>query len=181
MSDKLEIFKRYVDESIKDIVYFTDRIQIKSNSSTVFFIDSQSQLVCAFYSKEFYVTIEITKNPEIIKELDVISEIVSDYRKEKGIEIKKYSFWTPHCLVNGNIVESRFICESFGIDKDKALLFLVKNDNIFREMYDKKRGYMGLPLFDSWEDAENYELKENKYYIKYLKKLIKLEKMNKGG
>ena len=75
-------------------------------------------------------------------------------------------------------METKLFAESYGISSELALDYLIQYDDIFSKIYDKNKGkYMGLPLLESYEEAEKYILRDNtKEYLKGLKKLNKLLK-----
>ena len=81
----------------------------------------------------------------------------------------------PHCLVNNQTVDTKLIAESYGVSSELALEYLEQYDAVFSKLYNnRKKTYFGLPLFLTYEDAENYELKDNtKEYIKGLKVIKK--------
>ena len=155
--DKLELFKRY----------FYDSIQVGEQIGTKIWIRSNSYYI---------LTVELTKETENSKLLDEIAEIVELFRQEKGLKVEKYSYWLPHCKVDGEVIGSQLVAESYGVSKELALEYLIQYDFVFKELYKKdKKTYFGLPLFDSYEEAEEFPLKDNtKEYKKGLKHIEKI-------
>ena len=172
MNDLNDIFVRYFNTINLKGEPFIDGIWIKSNKFYVFFAEeSKVGKTFALVSKKYYLTIELTKDKNIRKSLDKISKIVDEFRSSQGLEVKKYQFWMPHCLVNNQTVDTKLIAESYGVSSELALEYLEQYDAVFSKLYNnRKKTYFGLPLFLTYEEAENYELKDNtKEYIKGLK------------
>lgn len=182
--EKLEIFKHYLEHSDDKGTAFVGNLYIKSNKFYVYFMDDINiGHTFALFSKKYYITIELTKNKDVMRVLDKISEIINIYREENNLQIQKYQFWLPHCYVNNNLVESKLLAESYGVNRELALEYLIDYDDIFHEVYNSKcQTYFGLPLFKSFEDAENYDLCDNsKEYIKGLKKVKKVLNRKRKG
>lgn len=178
--DELEgILCKYFDTSDTVGEHFIDNIWIRSNSFYVFFGEERAVgKTYAMLSKKYYLTIELEKDVEIKRSLDRISKVIDIFRSGRGVNINKYQFWLPHCLVNGTLVETKLIAESFGITRELSLDYLMHYNDIFSKIYDiKKNNYLGLPLLETYEEAEKYKLRDNtKDYLKGLKKLSKLLK-----
>ena len=179
LSELLEIFKNYYHSENVVGEQFIDSIWIRSNKFYVFFGEErQMGKTYAMFSKKYCMTVELTKDKSVQSILDKVSEVVDAYRNFMGIEVSKYEFWLPHCTVNGMNVKTKLIAESFGISRELAVDYLIHYDEIFSKIYDEKKAvYFGLPLFSSYEEAENYILRDNtRAYLKGLKKLNKLLK-----
>ena len=75
-------------------------------------------------------------------------------------------------------LDTKLIAESYGISSELALDYLIQYDDIFSKIYDrKKKTYFGLPLLSTYEEAENYILRDNtRLYLRDLKRLNKLLK-----
>ena len=174
--DKLELFKRYFYDSIQVGEQIGTKIWIRSNSYYIFFgEEKQFGKTYALFSKKYFLTVELTET-ENSKLLDEIAEIVELFRQEKGLKVEKYSYWLPHCKVDGEVIGSQLVAESYGVSKELALEYLIQYDFVFKELYKKdKKTYFGLPLFDSYEEAEEFPLKDNtKEYKKGLKHIEKI-------
>lgn len=155
----------------------TVKIWIRANKFYVYFgEENKLGKTFALFSKKYYMTVELSKDLKIKDALDKIAEYIDLFREEKGVEIEKYQFWLPHCLVNNIEVETKLIAESYGINRDLALDYLIHYDKVFGRLYDeKRRQYFGLPLLCSYEEAEKYNIRDNtKSYLKGLKQLKKL-------
>ena len=79
-------------------------------------------------------------------------------------------------------MDTKLIAESYGVSSELALEYLEQYDAVFSKLYNnRKKTYFGLPLFLTYEEAENYELKDNtKEYIKGLK-AISYKRINTGA
>lgn len=177
----LEIFKKYFYSVDLKGEPFLERMWIKSNKHYVFLVDGLTgDKTYVMFSKKYFMTIELTKQVKLQNDLDMFSDIVDEFRSELDLEVVKYEFWLPHCLVNGVNVKTQFVAESYGVSRELALDYLCKYDEVFSMLYDMKKGlYMGLPLFSSYADAESYKLKDNsKKYIKGLKIVEKFKGRN---
>lgn len=176
----LDIFKKYFYNIDLDGEFFLDRFWIKSNKHYIFILDGVlKDKTYIMFSKKYYLTIELTKKKELNKYLDEFSNIVIDFRNELGLEVQKYEYWLPHCLVNGNKVNTQYIACSYGVSNELAIEYITQYDEIFKGLYDRKRReYFGLPLFNTYEEAEKYILKDNTK--KYLQGLKKIEKIKRG-
>jgi hypothetical protein len=175
MEEKLEIFKKYLKNNNKNGEHFIDDIWIRSNKHYIFFgEENKVGKTFALFSKKYLMTVELSKDVKVRLVLDKIAEIIDMYRKENGLAIEKFEFWLPHCIVNGNKVDVKLVAESFGISRDLALDYMVQYDEVFSEVY-RKGKYFGLPLFESYDKAVNYPLKDNsREYIKGLRKVQKI-------
>ena len=177
IQEKLQIFTYYMENSDKNGTEFIDGLYIKSNDYYVFFMDNINiGHTFALFSKKYYITIELTKDKGVIGVLDKISDVINKYREEKNLEIVKFQFWLPHCYVNNQLVQTKLLAESYGVTCELALEYLLEYDDVFQKLYNtKSRTYFGLPLFETYEEAEEYVLKDNsKEYIKGLKKLKRI-------
>lgn len=172
-----EIFIKYFNSINLKGERFLDDIWIKSNKYYVFFADElRMGKTYAMVSKKYYLTIEFTKDKKIQEKLAKIAKIVDNFREMNDLHIKKYQFWLPHCLVNNIVVDTKLIAEAYGVNRDLALSYIIEYDDVFRRLYNSNKAvYFGLPLFDSYEEADNYILKDNtKEYLKGLKVLNKI-------
>ena len=179
LSELVEIFEKYFNTVNTVGEPFIDNIWIRSNKFYVFFADEvQMGKTYGMFSKKYYMTVELTKDKGVQTVLDKVSRVVDAFREQQGLEVTKYEFWLPHCTVNGMNVNTKLIAESFGVSRELAVDYLIHYDEIFSKIYDEKKGvYFGLPLLSSYEEAENYILRDNtKEYLKGLKKLNKLLK-----
>lgn len=178
--NNLEIFKKYFYNIDLEGEYFLERFWIKSNKYYIFILDSVfKEKTYIMFSKKYYLTIELTKSTKLSKYLELFSEIVSEFRVEQGLEIEKYEYWLPHCLVNGKKVDTQYIACSYGVSNELAIEYLTQFDEIFKGLYDvKRREYFGLPLFNTFEEAEKYIFKDNTK--KYLQGLKEIEKLKRG-
>lgn len=176
---EVEKFRTYFENENGVGELFLDNIWIRSNKHYVFFGEEQKLgKTYALFSKKFYMTVELSKDKSIKDVLDKIAEIIDVFRSQEGLDVSRYEFWLPHCIVNGHNVDTKLVAESFGVNRELALEYMLAYDDIFSKIYDKNKGkYMGLPLLDSYEAAEKYILRDNtKEYLKGLKKLNKLLK-----
>ncbi len=177
MNELLNLFEKYINEV--DLVgqKFYDNIWIRSNKFYVYFgEENKVGKTYALFSKKYFLTIELSKELTLQNKFDKIAEVIDLYREKNGLKVEKYQFWLPHCLVNNNLVETKLIAESYGVKRELALEYLIQYDDVFRRLFDKnRRQYMGLPLLDTYEEAENYNLTDNtKKYLKGLRLLNKL-------
>lgn len=179
LSELVEIFEKYFDTENTVGEPFIDNIWIRSNKFYVFLGEEmQMGKTYGMFSKKYYMTVELTKDKGIQAVLDKVSKVIDAFREKQGLEVVKYEFWLPHCTVNGINVETKLIAESFGVSRELAVDYLIHYNEIFSKIYDEKKAvYFGLPLLSSYEEAENYILRDNtKEYLKGLKKLNKLLK-----
>lgn len=179
LDDLIEIFKYYLDNENNVGELFLDDIWIRSNKYYVFFGEEERMgKTFAMFSKKYLLTIELTKDKMVLESLNRISKVIEIVRESLGYKIEKFQFWLPHCLVNNILVDTKLIAESYGIDRDLALDYLIHYDTVFSKLYNiKMNSYFGLPLFSSYEEAENFKLRDNtKDYLKGLKKLNKILK-----
>lgn len=156
---------------------FLEDVWIRSNKHYIYFGEKNKLgKTYALFSKKYYMTVELSKDVRIKEILDRIAEYIDIFREEKGIKIKKYQFWLPHCLVNNIEVETKLIAESYGATRELALDYLIHYDNVFGRLYDeKRRQYFGLPLLESYDDAEKFKIRDNtKCYLKGLRHLQKI-------
>lgn len=177
MNDLIKIFERYVNQIDLKGQNFFENIWIRSNKFYVSFgEENKLGKTYALFSKRYYLTIELSKEAKIQDKLGRIAEVIDLYRENKGLKVEKYQFWLPHCLVNDNLVETKLIAESYGVNRELALEYLIQYDEVFGRLFDKNRRlYFGLPLLDTYEEAENYILTDNtKKYLKGLRLLNKL-------
>ena len=176
---EVEILKKYFENENKQGELFIDNVWIRSNKHYVFFGEENPLgKTFALFSKKFYMTVELSKDKNVSLVLDRIAEVIDIFRSQQGLSISKYEFWLPHCIVNGNIVGTKLIAESYGVTRELALEYLITYDDIFSKIFDSnKYKYFGLPLLCSFEEAEKYTLSDNtRAYLKGLKKLNKLLK-----
>lgn len=177
LSELLEIFENYFYSENVVGEQFIDSIWIRSNKFYVFFgEEAQMGKTYAMVSKKYCMTVELTKDKGVQSILDKVSEVIDAFRDNIDAEVSKYEFWLPHCTVNGVTVNTKLIAESFGISRELALDYLVHYDEVFSQIYNEKKGvYFGLPLLGSYDEAENYKLRDNtREYLKGLKKLNKI-------
>ncbi len=175
----VDIFEKYLETNNNVGEPFLGDIWIRSNKYYVFFgEDIRMGKTYAMFSKKYYMTVELTKQKEMKGFLDDLSEIVDKIRQKRDLEIHKYQFWMPSCLVNGTVVGTKLIAESYGVSRELALEYLIQYDDIFSKLFDRKKGlYFGLPLLSSYDETEKYILRDNtKEYLRGLRKLNKLLK-----
>ena len=170
----VEKFRTYFESENSVGELFLDNIWIRSNKHYVFFGEEQKLgKTYALFSKKFYMTVELSKDKAIQDILDKIAEVIDIFRSQEELVVSRYEFWLPHCTVNGHMVETKLIAESYGVSRELALEYMLTYDDIFSKIYDKNKcSYLGLPLLSSYEEAEKHILRDNtKAYLKGLKKL----------
>ena len=182
MSDMIDLiskFEKYLNTNDTTGEHFTNNIWIRSNNYYVFFGEEMKMgKTYVMFSKKYLMTIELTKDKGLELTLDRIADVIDIVREKMGVQVEKYQFWLPHCTVNGITVDTKLIAESYGVSSELALDYLIQYDDIFSKIYDKKRGlYFGLPLLSSYDEAENYILRDNtRLYLRDFKRLNKLLK-----
>lgn len=177
--DLVEIFEKYLDINDTNGEVFLENIWIRSNNYYIFFGEEKRMgKTYAMFSKKYLMTIELTQDKSLKDTMDKIAEVIDVVRDAMEVEVTKYQFWLPHCTVNGITVDTKLIAESYGVSYDLALDYLIQYDDIFSKIYDRKKGlYFGLPLLPTYEEAENYILRDNtRLYLRDLKRLNKLLK-----
>ena len=187
-----EVFKSYVNAvDVLGVVWFDD-IYISSNSYYVFFKDIDTNKVIAMFSKKYFITVELVldkkkrtfksklkdwllgiskSKKDYTETLEKISGVIEEYRKEKGLTVSEYEYWIPHCIVDGKELATQFVASSYGVSRELALEYLIQYDHVFNSLYDTETNlYLGLPLMNTFEEANRYPLKENNKYKKEYRK-----------
>lgn len=172
------LFRKYFSNVDLEGEIFFDNIWIKSNHYYIFFLeDSLMGKTIALFSKKYYLTIELSRNKTKQNILNRIGEVVDRFREAEGLKVEKYSFWFPHCIVKGGIIETKKVAQSYGVSRELALDYLYHYDKAFAILYNPDtKLYMGMPLLPTCEEAESYTVKDNtREYYKALKALKKAE------
>lgn len=179
----IDIFEKYYENSNQVGEPFVKSIWIRSNNFYIFFGEKERfGKTYAMFSKKYFITVELTKDKKHSKILDEIAKVIDEFRSKNNLVVEKYSFWLPHCLVNGNTVNTQLVAESFGVSRNLALEYLKHYDKVFEQIYNSiDNTYFGLPLFDTYEKAEEYQLSDNtEKYLRGLSDLNSIIKKLRG-